>query len=137
MDFLQFLLPSHARLEGHWKRIGDRFDGCILEVSSAGGSLAGRLIHVPPAMADVGWLEGDLKWQAFRKPTATSWRVQDIRKHYDQRAKTVVQTDTREYWLTLGGETSLRLHSAPLPFFPDQRWTRIPDQPSKARISSS
>lgn len=128
MDFLHFLLPCQARLEGLWKRVGDRFDGCTLEVSTTGGQLVGRLTHVPPAMAEVGWLAGDLKWQAIRKPTATSWRVQDIRKHYDQRTKKVVHTDTCEYWLTLGSENLLRLHIAPLPFFPDQRWMRIPPQ---------
>jgi hypothetical protein len=137
MDFLQFLLPSQASLEGYWKRVGDRFDGCALEVASTAGQLFGRLTHVPTPMAEVGWQIGDLKWQAIRKPTTSSWRVQDIRKHYDQRTKKVVHTDAREYWLTLGGTDSLRLHTAPLPFFPDQRWVRVDAQPSKARMSSS
>ena len=85
MDFLQFLLPSKAPLDGLWKRVGDRFDGCILKVTSENGERTGRLIHVPSAMAEVGWQVGDLKWRAIRKPTASSWRVQDIRKHSDQR----------------------------------------------------
>jgi hypothetical protein len=126
MDFLHFLIPSQAGLEGIWKRVGDTFDGCLLEVSANNGVLLGHLKVVPQAMAEFGWSEGDLKWQGIRKPTASSWRVQDIRKHYDQRAKKVVKKDVCEYWLTLGGQEALRLHSAPLPFFPEQRWIRVP-----------
>lgn len=121
MDFLFFLLPSNTSPEGVWTRIGDHFSGCVLRVERVGSELAGRIVALPEAMARAGWLVGDLKWRNLQAD-GTSWRMQDLRKHYDTRTATVTMVDYREYRLTVGVCGHLRLHNGSHPFFPEQRW---------------
>lgn len=104
-------------------RTGDHFAGCVLRVERNGSELAGRIVALPEAMARAGWVEGDLKWRNVQ-PDGTSWRVRDLRKHYDTRTDTVTMVDYREYRLTVGAFGHLRLHTGAQPFFPEQRWMR-------------
>ena len=104
-------------------RIGDHFSGCVLRVEEVGTELAGRIVVLPEAMARAGWLVGDLKWRNLQAD-GTSWRMQDLRKHYDTRTATVTMVDYCEYRLTVGACGHLRLHTGTQPFFPEQRWVR-------------
>ena len=123
MDFLFFLFPTNSSPEGIWMRVGDHFAGCLLRVEKIGSELAGRIVAFPEAMARAGWIEGDLKWRNIQSD-GSSWRMQDLRKHYDTRTATVTKVDYCEYRLTVGSLGHLRLHSGSQPFFPEQRWVR-------------
>lgn len=126
MEFLFFLIPDHMKSpEGLWERVGDNFSGCVLRVEKVGTELAGRIVVLPQAMAKAGWVEGDLKWRNITKGSSGTWRMQDLRKHYDTRSASIAMVDYLEYRLTIGLGGHLRLHVDRLPFFPAQRWTRF------------
>jgi hypothetical protein len=124
MEFLFFLLRGAAGLEGDWERLGDHFAGCVVRVGALGDSLVARIVRLPPAMAQAGWNEGDVKWRDIEPRGTAAWRMRDVRKHFDTRSRSVVGIDTRELHLTVAGD-KLRLHGDLLPIFPDQRWRRI------------
>ena len=125
VDFLYFILPQDRTPEGLWRRTGDAFEGCVLRVEPIEKELVGRIAILPEAMAKAGWLVGDLKWRNIARAPDGSWRMQDLRKHYDTRKASVLAVDYQEYTLTLGACGHLRLHAGNSPFFPAQRWVRF------------
>ena len=129
MDFLFFLFPQNESPEGLWMRTGDQFAGCVLKVEKSGTELAGRIVNLPETMARVGWIEGELKWRNLRCEAGT-WRLEDVRKHFDIQTGAVKMVDYCSYNLTLGSLGHLRLHRSKEPFYPDQRWVRHETTPS-------
>ena len=125
VDFLFFILSANDTPEGRWQRTGDDFEGCVLRVEPVDAELVGRIAILPDAMANAGWQVGDLKWRNITRAPDGSWRMQDLRKHYDTRTASVLMVDYQEYTLTLGLCGHLRLHTGGSPFFPKQKWVRF------------
>lgn len=125
VDFLFFMFPDQKSPEGVWMRVGDDFEGCVLRVENLGAECVGRIAVLPQAMAEAGWQAGDLKWRNIARAPDGTWRMQDLRKHYDTRKASVLAVDYQNFTLTLGACGHLRLHTGSSPFFPAQRWKRF------------
>lgn len=128
LDFLAFLFPAGAALEGRWERTGDAFAGCTIEVEQATdgtGNLRGRILALPEPMARAGWLVGDIKWHSIRPCAQGTWQLGDLRKHFETQTGRVVKVDFQNYRATPGSGGLLRLHTGILPFFPAQTWRRV------------
>jgi hypothetical protein len=130
MEPLRFLLGTNTTLPltGHWERLDDHFAGCILRIEQTDDELLARIIHLPHAMAATGWKTGEVKWRRIT-PTTTPNRhtLLDLRKHFDPRTRSILRVDHLPHHLSLATGGILRLHTNPLPLFPDQRWRQLPD----------
>lgn len=125
VDFLFFIFPVHESPKGLWMRIGDDFEGCVLRVENVDTELVGRIAILPDSMTNAGWQVGDLKWRNITPTPDGTWRMQDLRKHYDTRKASVLAVDYQQYTLTLGACGHLRLHTGRSAFFPLQRWKKF------------
>jgi hypothetical protein len=138
LDFIPFLFSGEGSLEGRWERVGDRFAGCVIEVEpekNGTQNLRGRIVHLPPSMATAGWIVGDIKWQSIQPAAKGTWKLDDLRKHFETQTGRVIKMDFQPYRATLGLGGLLRLHSSPLPFFPEQNWKRVEPEESDATAS--
>jgi len=140
LDFLRFLFPEDAPLQGRWERIGDRFAGCIIEVEPEKNGtthLRGRILALPAAMSTAGWIVGDIKWHDIRPAGKGVWELNDLRKHFETQTGRVIKVDFQPYHATVGQGSTLRLHTGGLPFFPDQTWIRQTEPEDSTRTHPS
>lgn len=82
------LLGPDYWLPGTWRRVNDKFAGCVVMISDT-ETMEARILICPASMKKYGWLEGDLKWKAITLNGKNQYYLEDLHKKYDKEKQMV------------------------------------------------
>lgn len=71
------------RFLGKWERYDDKSAGSIIKVEKIGDEYEGKLLKVSGDLADMGFVEGDIKWRHIDPKDESHYEGSDLLKGVD------------------------------------------------------